>query len=222
MSCNKFAAVFRSILLLGLASGTAWANHAIVSYVRIEPGQPVPIAQGHHTASGDLWPCCAWVSSSCRTGSFDAILRQNHAVVTHDAQVATAEFPSFSPKPSRRSGEKLGVVSSGPSRPSLLPRGGNHSDSTLIHTGVFPGAGEKFVDKGPIGQVQTGVFEGPGRFLDEAQGDNPRNAPRLGFWALPVNRGSGTATEDSQPDQGRPLEKKGWGHRIWSRSRRDR
>jgi len=51
MSYKKFVVVFSSILLLPLATGTAWANTPIVSIVRIPPRQPVPIIQDNGAAS---------------------------------------------------------------------------------------------------------------------------------------------------------------------------
>ena len=222
MSYNKFVVIFRSTLLLGLASGTAWADHPIVSNISNPPGQPGQITRSHVASSGDIWVYCTWVASSCATGSFDAVLRQNHAVARRDPQVATAEIPAVTLNPTSRSGQDIPLVWSNPGRVSNSPVGSNRPDSTIIRTGVFPGGEERIVTDRLIGQVQTGVFEGPERFLDEAQGDNPRNTPKLGFWALPVGRGAGSQSEESHIDQGRQLGKKGWAHRIWSRSSRDR
>lgn len=53
MSFTKFGVFFSSVLLLGLASGAAWANDKIVSALNIPPGQPAPIIQDNGAAS---WP----------------------------------------------------------------------------------------------------------------------------------------------------------------------
>lgn len=222
MSYNRYAVLLGSILTLSLASGTAWADHTIASNARTAPGQLAPITQSQNAASGDVWAYCTWMASACMTGSFDAILRQNHVLATHATQVATAEFPALQHGPAGRSSRNLSLVSSAPGRFSPLPAHNNRPTSTRIRLGVFPDAGDNAASLGPVGEVQTGVFEGPERFLDEAEGDNPRNAPRLGFWRLPVARGQGTASEEPHADQERQVGKKGWGHWIWSRSRRDR
>jgi len=51
MSYNKFVVIFRSTLLLGLASGTAWADHPIVSNISNPPGQPGQITRSHVASS---------------------------------------------------------------------------------------------------------------------------------------------------------------------------
>ena len=64
-----FVVVFSSILLLALATGTAWANDRIVSTVKIPPAQPAPIIQDNGAASGDIRLNCTEVASSCTTNS---------------------------------------------------------------------------------------------------------------------------------------------------------
>lgn len=222
MRSKMFMMVFGSIVLVGLSSATTWASRPVVSNMGIAPGQPAPTTQGTSAASGDVWVYCTWVTFSCATGSFDAILRQNHAIATHGTQIATAEIPALPRNRDGRSGQNLSLFSSSPGRVCAQPEHCNRPDSALIHTGVFPNAGDKVIKNIPAGEVQTGVFEGPERFLEDVQGDGPDNPTKLGFWRLPEARGRRTGTAEPRSDQGPQLQKRGWGYRIWSRSRRVR
>jgi hypothetical protein len=242
MSYKKFVVVFSSFYLFALASGTAWASYPIVFNVRIAPEQPAPFTLGHITALNDSWLSCTWVAASCPTGSFHATLRQNHSIATLDIQLATAEIPILTQHPAARSGQNPSLVSSEPGRVSPLPGDKNGPDSTLICTGVFPGAGgkvttptftvirtgvfpvaqEKVTTNVSAKQVRTGVFEGPEGFLDEVQDDRPGNIMRLGFWLLPAVRGRESGTGSPHGVQEPQPRKKGSGDRILSRSRRMR
>lgn len=218
---KKFAMGFNLIFLLRLASGTAWASHPVIASARVRAGESAPIAPGQITAPGDIWPFCTSVASLCTTGSFDAILRRSHVTANRDGQVATTEIPTLSPNPAAHSGHPPSSVWSDPARVSPLPVG-NNPDSTLIRTGVFPGAGERVISNSPVQAVRTGVFEGPERFLEEAQGDSPGNLMRLGFWRLPQARGEGTGTEKPHGIHGLQFRKRGKGTKIGSGSQRDR
>ena len=51
MSYKKLVVVFNSILLLALATGSAWANDPVISAVKMPPRQPAPIVQDSGAAS---------------------------------------------------------------------------------------------------------------------------------------------------------------------------
>jgi len=222
MSYKKFVGVFSSILLLALASGTAWANDPIVATVKIPPGQPAPIIPDNGAASGNMRLDCTRVASSCTTGSLDAPLPQNNAIATRDAQIATAEIGLLSQNPAARSTQKLSLVSSGTGRASPLPANENSTDSTLVRTGIFGGAEEKVTTKRPAEPVQTGVFGSLQEFSGQAQGDSLGNVLKFGYFGIPYGHGVGNGTGKRHGVQGRRLRKRGSGHRIWSRSWRDR
>jgi len=215
MSDKKFVVVFSSVLLLTLATGTVWANAAIVSTSKISPGHPAPIILDNGAASGNTKDDCTRVASLRTAGSFDAMPRQNNATATQGVLMATLETSLLSQNPAAHSTRNLSLVSPVPRQDSSLPANKNSAYSTFARTGIFGGAEEKVTTRRPVGQVQTGVFWTPQGSPGSARGDTPSNALKSGFFGIRGGPGVENGTGERRGVQGRRLRKPGRKSGIW-------
>jgi len=215
MSGKKFIAVYSSVLLLTLATGTVWANAPIGSTVKISLGHRSEIFVYNGAALGNTMTYCPRVASFRTTASLDDALPQNNARATQDVLVATVEINLLSQNPGARSTRDLSVVWPVPRRASPLPANENSTYSTFARTGAFGGAEERVTMKRPEGQVQTGVFWTPRGFSGRARGDSPANALKSGFLGIPSDPGVEHGTGERHGVQGRQLRKRGSKSGIW-------
>jgi hypothetical protein len=201
MSDKKVVAVFSSVLLLTLATGTAWANATMVSTARIAPGHPSAIMLTEGAASGAM-----------RTY---VIARQNNARANQDVLVATLEIKLLSQNPEAWSTRNLSVVSPVQPRASTFSANNHGAYSTFARTGAFGGEEEKVTTRRPEGQVPTGVFWTPQGFSGRGQDYRPSNALKSGFFGIQSGPGLGDGTGERRGDQGYRLRKPRSKSAIW-------
>ena len=191
MSDKKFVVGFSSVLLLSLATGTAWGNAPITSTTRISRGQPAPVILDNGTTSGEL-----------KSASMP---RQNDGMASKDVVVATLEINLLSQNPGVRSMRNRAVVSPVSGQASSLPANKNSAYSTFARTGNFGGEEERVNIPRPAGRVRTGVFWTPEGSPGGAQDD----VLKSGFWGAPGGPGVTNGTGDRRGAQGRQLRKRG-------------
>lgn len=190
MSDKKVGMVFSSVLLLTLATGTAWANTTMVSTASIAPGHPLPIILTKGATSGEP--------------KTYAIPRQNNAMANQDVLVSTLEINPISQNVGIRSTRNLSGGSPVAPQASTFSANKHGAYSTFAHTGAFGGdqEEEKVTTRRPEEQVQTGVFWTPQGFSGRGQGYRPSNALKSGFFGIPSGPGVGNGTGERRGDHG--------------------
>ncbi len=214
MSNKLIVAVIKSILLLAIASGTAWANGEIAPSRRIPRGQPVPIVQGNG-ASANLWLNCTWVTFSCTTGAFDAMLQLNKANSTVESNIATEDVNALFQNPAARAKQRLSLISPLPGGTQRSSANENRTNLMAVHTGAFLSAEEMMTLKTRLGKVEMGVFGSLQEYSGKMQGDGSGEFPKLGIWGFPTVRGVDDGPGGYRGGLRRHLRKQGSRPKTW-------
>ena len=158
MSDKKLVAVFSSVLMLVLASETAWANTPIISNVKMLPGQTASIISVDLSGQGRAYPSPANEYSTnsilLRTGVFGGA-EEKVTTKRSTEEVQTGVFWTPQGSPSRAQGDSMGnVLKTGIFG---IPRGSIVEYGTGERHG---GQGRSFRKRGSGHKIKPGYWRG--------------------------------------------------------------